>query len=712
MTAAESVKIVVGRRVISLVYGLGRLGKRVYPDLPNLVLPPASRRRAAYDRVINQAFAALEEVPALPFPLAAVPPIADLTTTDELPEMSIIISSWNGLGHTIRCLASIAAAPPKAPFEVIVVDDFSTDAEVRPTLGAIDGIRTLFLDTNHGYLEATNRAAELARGTTMVLLNNDVQVTEGCFDALLRRARADNRVGAVGARLLYPDGRLQEAGSIVWSDGSGWNYGHGQPPSDSEYRFAREVDYCSAACLLVRRTNTDPLFDDRYRPAYFEDTDLAFRIRDAGGIVLYEPSAVAYHVEGASHGTDETSGLKQYQVRNRSKFAARWKEELTRQHPAAIENVPRARDRRAGARVVVFDEKVPTADRDSGSLRMARLLGSLVALGHPVHFVPADRSYRAPYGEELEAAGVELLDSRSAYHRFRSALGADVSVCILSRPFVASRHMRQARRHFGNATILYDMVDFHFLRDQRLRETDRSASKRRAAHHVARLERKAIASAHSVIAVSEDEAQVIRSRYQKPVFTITNIHEVSVEGERPISARDRILFVGSFAHTPNVDAARWLVAELAPKLELRLPGIGIDIVGADPPADVEGNRRPNVVVHGWAPTLGSFYADARVVIAPLRAGAGMKGKVGEAMSLGVPVVTTSVGAEGFGGTHGRHYLVADDADRLVDEIARLFGDPDLWNELSSNGRQLIEDHFSTAAVRRSIAAMMNEVTAP
>lgn len=705
---SPAVQRTIARYAVQVLYAAGRLGKRLIPSLPSILVPPGSRRLTRYNRFINQTFAAASGLPELPFSLSECPPPPHFAVC-ESPELSVVVSSWNGLDHTLRCLASIARFPPCVAFEVIVVDDCSTDPAVGPALDDVKGIRLVQLDSNHGYLKATNVGASHARAGFTVLLNNDVQVTEGCLQALFDRAMATTRPAIVGARLVYPTGRLQEAGSIVWSDGSGWNYGHGAIPSDAEYRYLREVDYCSAACLLVPTARSGSLFDPRFEPAYYEDTDLGFSTRQRGGIVLYEPRAVAYHVEGVSHGTDVSSGIKKHQEVNKRRFEEKWSAVLQEQYPPSADHVELARDRRPKGHIVVFDDKVPTPAHDSGSVRMIAMLQALVELGHPVHFVPSDRSYRPPYGENLEALGVELLESRGSYLRFVAGLGEHVTTCIVSRPIVAAAHMRGARRSFPNATLLYDMVDFHWLRDRRLMEIDAPTTRPRAARTMARLERRALMAADAVIAVSDEERELVASELDKPVYTITNIHEVEPEPATPSSHRSKILFVGSFAHSPNVDAARWILDDIAPRLNDRLPGVTVEIAGADAPAELIGASPVNVNFLGWLPSLDSAYHRARVAIAPLRAGAGMKGKVGEAMARGVPVVTTHVGAEGFGATEGE-LLVADNVEEFVDLVVQLFEDDALWTAVSRRGKALIDERFSKAVVRDRIAAIVNDVS--
>ncbi len=208
------------------------------------------------------------------------------------------------------------------------MDNASTD-ETSEKLGLIQNINTIQNLENLGFVEACNAGVNAARGNYVLLLNNDTEVTPGWLEAMMAPF-TDERVGAVGAKLIYPDGRLQEAGNIVWQDGSGWNYGRGDNPDLFNYNYLKEVDYCSGAALMVPKKLWDRIggFDSRFAPAYYEDTDLCFSIRSKGYRVMYQPDARIIHHEGATAGTDISRGFKRYQPINLEKFKEKWGETL------------------------------------------------------------------------------------------------------------------------------------------------------------------------------------------------------------------------------------------------------------------------------------------------------------------------------------------------------------------------------------------------
>ena len=285
------------------------------------------------------------------------------------PLVSIVIPVYNQWETTRSCLISILENTQGIAYEVIVGDDGSTD-ETRNLLEHASNVKRLVQEKNQGFLLNCNSAAREARGRYLLFLNNDTNVQPGWLANLLDVAEKDDRVGLVGPMLLYPDGRLQEAGGIIWRDASGWNYGNGDYPERPEYNYLKEADYISGACIMVRRSVWDEVggFDERFVPAYYEDTDLAFEARRRGYKVLYQPQSRVVHLEGVSHGTDLKSGIKSYQKTNQAEFRKKWATILDATHGNDPRDFFRARDRSLTRKHVLFiDHYVPLRDQDAGS---------------------------------------------------------------------------------------------------------------------------------------------------------------------------------------------------------------------------------------------------------------------------------------------------------------------------------------------------------
>lgn len=651
--------------------------------------------------------------PPLRAPLALVlPPEAPFAPfalpTSDAPRASLVIPVHGGFAHTLRCLRALAAHPPATPFEVIVVDDASPD-DTLAQLRRIGGLRVHARAANGGFIAACNDGAALARGEFLVLLNNDTVPQPGWLEALLGTFAAHPDAGLAGARLVYPDGRLQEAGGVVFADGSAWNYGRGEDPQDCRFAYLREADYASGAAIALPTALFHRLggLDARYAPAYYEDTDLAFAVRAAGRRVLYQPESTVVHVEGATAGTDPSAGAKAAQARNRGVFAAKWAAALARQPAPGTLPTPAVLHARQ-PQVLLIDALTPRPDRDSGSLRLANLIALLQEEGAHVVFWPANRRADGDYTRALQRQGVECWHAPWAPRlpAWLRAHGARFASVLVSRHYVAAECLPLLRRHAPQARLLFDTVDLHFLREQRLAELTGDAGARRAAARTRRQELALAARADTTLVVSSAERDLLRRLLPAAdVQVLSNLHRLPPPGPGPHARRD-LLFVGGFGHPPNVDAVRWFVEAVFPRVRAALPEVAFHCIGGDvPPAIAALAAQPGVQIHGHVPDLRPWLDGCRVAVAPLRVGAGVKGKVNQAMAHGLPVVATPLAAEGMHLRDGEDVLLAGDPDAFAAAIVRLYRDPALWQRLAAHGRANVARHFSLEAARPLVRAL-------
>ncbi len=648
------------------------------------------------------------EAPRQPLFLPAPAPFAPFAVPepgDSEPLASVIIPVYNHCNATLGCLRSLAAHPPEVPCEVIVVDDGSSDATAA-WMGQVQGLRYHRRAANGGFIAACNDGAAQARGRYLVFLNNDTFPQPGWLDALLRTFDERTGAGLVGAQLLYPDGRLQESGAVVFKDGSAWSYGRFESADDPRYAYLRQVDYCSGAALAILRDLFAAVggFDTRYAPAYYEDTDLAFAVRAAGRQVLVQPASRVVHDEGTTAGTDTGSGIKAYQARNRGVFAAKWAHALADAPAPGTVPTPallHARQRR----ILVVDEEVPRPDRDSASLRQANLLRMLVAEGAHVAFLPTGLAHSGAATAALQRLGVETWHApfaRSA-PAWLKANAARFDVIVLTRHHVAASFAALLRRYAPHARLVFDTIDLHYVRERRGAALAGDAAGVRAAEVTRQRELAAMHACDVTLVVSSEEQAMLREDAPGVrVELLSNLHQVAGPGAGFDQRRD-LVFVGGFRHPPNVDAMLWFGREVFPLVRARLPGVRLHCIGAEPTAEIRAlDREGGIVVHGHVPHLAPYMDQVRLAVAPLRFGAGVKGKINLSMAHGQPVVATSCAVEGMHLRDGVDVAVADAPEGFAAAVIALYQDRERWEAQARAGLDNVRRHFSLEAAADTV----------
>lgn len=635
----------------------------------------------------------------------------EVPSTHGAPQITILIPVYGQHLTTFACLRSIAEAPPSAPFEVLVADDCSPEV-ASEALSIVSGVRFVRQPQNLGFIGNVNAGAAQALGQWLVILNNDTIVRPGAFDAMINTFAQHENVGLVGAKLLNADGTVQEAGGILWRDGSAWNWGRGQDRKDPRFNYVRDADYCSGAALAIRQALFIEMggFDTHYLPAYYEDTDLAFRIRERGLRVLYQPAAEIFHLEGVSHGRDESTGIKAYQATNAVKFFERWKSTLANHRENAVEPELEAH-RGSCSNILIVEACMITPDQDSGSVRLLNVLRILKADGHHVTFVADNLDGDPKYASMLTSIGVEVLYGKFAgsVRRVLRERGPSLDTIVFCRHYIASQYINVVRSLAPHAKIAFDTVDLHFVREEREAQLLGNAGMKRAAALTRAKELSVIAKSDVTLVVSDFERKLLaKIAPAAQVAVISNIHTPAVSST-PFDARAGILFIGGFRHPPNIDAINWYVRDVLPHVRNLLPDVITTVVGSNMPEEIATLQADGLVIRGFVEDTTPLLATARVSIAPLRYGAGVKGKVNEAMNHGIPVVATTCAVEGMQLVAGREVLVADDAAGFAAAIAQVYNDSALWETLSAAGLANVQAHFSADAARPAIRAALSRV---
>lgn len=507
-----------------------------------------------------------------------------------------------------------------------------------------------------------------------------VVLESGALAELLATFGLDSKIAIAGSKICTLAGTIVETGRTLASDGSMEEYGFGSPISDSQYDFVRDVDCVSPTSFALRlsavRERTDrPCL---YESVAYEVADLCRNLRERGLRCVYQPRSIAF-----LEGSDRDHGS----AADAAAFAQRWRESATAQFAGTV---------------LFVDEHVPFDDRDAGSRRMTSLVRWAREAGWNVIFGSRDARDYGKYSDRLKQAGVEVLlgfDRKSLEalaHR-----GTPVQCVWLSRPAIASAYLPAVRLIYPRARAIYDTVDLHFVRLARQAEIEK-----RAPSHEA-LERQELQTAEQsdfTVVTSSQEVATLRARGVENVGLV-GLSEAPAASVPGYGARDGILFVGNYSHAPNVDAACWLAGEIMPRVWRRNPDISLTLAGADPVLAVKRLAGKRVRVPGFIDDLGPVFTAHRLFAAPMRFGAGLKGKIVQAMAAGVPIVTTSVGAEGIATTRDE-FAIADDADIFTDMLMQIYGDPVEWQHYSEVGRAAAAQRFSPAVVAQQFYSVL------
>ncbi len=599
----------------------------------------------------------------------------------EHPVVSIIIPAYNNWAFTRNCLISIHQFTQDIPYEIIVGDNVSTDetVDIEKYFSNITYLRN---KENMGYILNINNAASHARGEFILTLNNDTTVTANWLSSMVDIFRKDPRAGLVGSKLVYPDGSLQEAGGIIWRDASAWNYGKGGDPQAPEYNYVKEVDYISGASNLVRRDLWLQLkgLDERYVPAYFDDSDLAMSIRHLGYKVIYQPLSVVVHYEGLTHGTNTSSGTKRYQQLNHEKFVAKWKTVLEEDHLENGKDVFHARDKSTRKKtIVVVDHYVPMFDKDAGSRTVFQYLDLFVDMGMNVKFI-GDNYYRhEPYTTILQQKGIEVFYGSYFAENWQKWLVDNdryIDYIFLNRPHISVKYIDHVKKKL-HGKIFYYMHDLHFVREQKEYEITKDESKLASALKWKETEYSLFNQSDIVLTPSIQEKEILTADFpDKPIQVMPAFFYPSIADPiRDFENRKDLLFIGGFNHTPNVDAIVWFAEEVFPLIRRKHKQIQLIIVGSMAPEKVTKLASSSIIVKGYVADqeLEQIYKEIRLSIVPLRYGAGVKGKTAEALSKGLPIVSTSFGIEGLRGIESL-LQPYNDAESFANAVSALYPD--------------------------------------
>jgi GT2 family glycosyltransferase/glycosyltransferase involved in cell wall biosynthesis len=573
-------------------------------------------------------------------------------------------------------------------FEVIVTLNEPHDQLVNDLKQHMTGARIIQSRVNLGFGGACNAAVRLARGRYIVLLNDDALVERNWLGPLVETAERRPEISAVGSLFLNIDGSLQESGSLLFSDGLTKAISGAGTRVAHRFDWARRVDYCSGASLLIRKSIWERLggFDEVYFPAYFEDVDLCLRVREIGHEVWLQPLSRVRHIKSASVDDSYKTFLT---FRNLRHFVTRWSHVLEdRSENAGTEESIEESSIWIGMgkpnRILIIDDRIPSSSLGSGYGRMVDALTDLTSSGdHFVSLFPTatgvgDRN-------ELCQLGVRILEGDLATHLSQPHVEYDV--VIISRPhnYVLSGEL--VRKHQPQAIVIYDAEALYFrriLQQAQLTEDPKENERLRVeAAAMERSEARHFADADHAVCISEAEASFARSLDNAPPVDVISARLMDPKPTfNPFPARSDIVLVAGWlagVTSPNADGLTWFLQKVLPLVRARIPWVRLRVTGQDPPSQLLEFASPNLTFEGYVGDLAAFYRQARVAIVPIRFGAGVKLKTIEALQFGVPTVSTSVGAEGIETFETGALVVTDDPSEFATHVVRLIDNQQLWD---------------------------------
>ena len=637
--------------------------------------------------------------------------ILNLPHSDE-PEISIILVLYNRAEMTLACLRSLAEIPSER-MEIIIVDNASQD-QTGLLLDRIRGAHIIRNRENRNFLLGVNQAAEEAKGEFLLLLNNDAQVIPGTLRAALNTIRSAPDIGAVGGRVILLDGTLQEAGSIIWRDGSCLGYGRGDNPFAPMYMFRRDVDYCSGTFLLTPRSIWNELggFDETFKPAYYEETDYCTRLWQHNLRVVYEPNSVLMHYEFAS--SDSVSQATELQRAHQQIFASRHKNLLSKQYrPDPNLILPARMKNQEKKRVLFIDDQAPHTWLGSGFPRSRTILLALLKQNcfvtfYPLSFfteewtsvysdMPGEIEFMIGYGPPLLEA---FLRNRRGYY----------NTIFISRPHnmkIVRRVLDGHQDWFRETNVVYDAEAIFATREVALQQLNGIRLAPEEMDALVQEEVNLATRADCVIAVSESDARQFRARGIKNVDVIGHALQTAPT-PRGFDERSGFLFVGAIHEeaTPNTDSVIWFLEEVLPKIQAQLGAdVSFTMAGINKSERVRRLiNKPSIRITGHLPDLTELYDSSRVFIAPTRYGAGIPHKVHEAATRGIPVVATPLLASQLGWEDGTSILVGTSADSFAQRCIQLYTDHVLWTQLRYAALDRVKAECSSETFEKNVAA--------
>ena len=636
--------------------------------------------------------------------------------------ISIIIPVYGKWEYTTSCLSSVYKLNTKFPFEVIIMDDCSPSSVPEKIKNFADdnkfNLKYLRNEENLGFIGNCNKGSDFAKGEYLIFLNNDTYVSPEWLDTLISTFLEDENVGVAGSKIIYSDIKLQEAGGIIWNDGTGMNFGKGKDPKHPKYNFKREVDYVSGCSFAIKKSLFDETgkFDTDLKVAYYEDVSKCYEVREKGYKTIYQPKSVLIHHEGVTNGRDENEGIKRYQIINKEIFHRKHLKnldlkknqynKLKEQRNSLFSNEIFHRER-----IIIIDNCIPTPDQDEGSLYMWNLINFLKEEGNLVKFIPTEELYetRTHYFDKLRQIGVECatLPFYSSVDEYLEENEEFFTLAIVTRVNNYENYAKSVKKYNKNARIIFNTIDLHHLREMRQANLEDNQKLLHKAQATKKTEINCIKDSNTTIVVSSKEKDYLLSQDKKtdnikvlPLLRDTIQFKENLFNKR----KNSIFFIGNFNHAPNVDGIEYFVNEIFPYLSNRLIEehniqLSLEIIGSNLPQSTERKileSNQDIKYHGYVKDLNLCLSYAKLTIAPLRYGAGLKGKIITSLENGVPVIGSEIAFEDIDikQISDQINFIVDKKEDYYSSVFELLTNKREWEKISSKSIDFVNKKYS------------------
>jgi GT2 family glycosyltransferase/glycosyltransferase involved in cell wall biosynthesis len=646
-------------------------------------------------------------------------------------DVSIIVPVYNQWEFTKACLNSVyeSIRGEHIVCEVIIADDCSTD-ETLNVKNYFPNVRIIRTEKNLGFLRNCNNAAQSARGKYLLLLNNDTIVMPGWLSSLYSAIEDDQRAAIVGSKLLYPDGVIQEAGGAILQDGSAYNLGRGGERDTPVYNFLREVDYISGASILIRSSfwKSAEGFDEGYKNAYCEDSDLAMTARSRGFRVIYQPNSEVIHFEHQSYADQAPSRNTELQQHNIKILVSKWADALGRNHGAKsapevamarAERGPLKREalvrKKAKKFNILFFSPFPSHPQSHGNRTTIYSLAKIFqGLGHKVHFVvlnSADVTEDGINAMQSTWDTFDILDFNNPMLAdefdlpwdswYEKGLGEKIK-CLCHKyeiDIAFCSYIFQSKILEFVPNYILKIIDTHdkmsdrykMLQDKGLKPEFFSCSLLDEGNYLHRSD---------IVLARRKEESILFDSLTNPGRSLVVPHLENANFVWNKSHSIKKVGIVASANKINLAMLKDFLNSVEQKLDGKRCPFMIHVAGeiremthALPNQDRNIFRSPWIQMHGFVPNISDFYSEMDIIVSPVTIGTGINVKSVQAMAYGMPLLTTANGIKGL--ETGDPLHTHQNLDELAETLLNLTNRGDELNRLSILSRNQYKNFYSS-----------------